>query len=168
MHGLGRDPPICLVADDVDVLALRADEEGWRIRTVRSLDDIHIELRAMASRAPAGSRMLDLIGHSTRDHRFLRIGDTGIDVYRPAVARVFDTIRNEGLLAQLGIASVRLLGCSTASRPSEQRTMRRLARMLDVPVFGATKDLLKWHYTEDGFNPKFNHILVEASELTAA
>lgn len=29
-------------------------------------------------------------------------------------------------------------------------------------VFGSTKDLHKAHYTPDGFNPKFEHLLVEA------
>lgn len=109
--------------------------------------------------------MLDLIGHSTRDHQFLRIGETAIDMYRPFVARVFQTVRNENLLETLGVIGVRLLGCTTAGRPTGQRTMRRLSRTLGVPVYGSMKALMPSHYTPDGFNPKFEHILVEASQV---
>jgi hypothetical protein len=33
-----------------------------------------------------------------------------------------------------------------------------------MPVFGATKPLMKSHYDRFGFNPAF-HVLVEATEL---
>jgi hypothetical protein len=59
-----------------------------------------------------------------------------------------------------------LRGCSTARRPTAQRSLRRLAQILQVPVFGSTKDLLASHYTGDGFNPKFDHILVDVAALT--
>jgi len=95
----------------------------------------------------------------------LRIGDTAIDMFRPSVVRIFAAIRAEELLPKLGISAVRLLGCSTALTPSGQRTIQRLARTLEVPVYGSTKALMHSHYTADGFNPKFEHVLVEASQL---
>jgi hypothetical protein len=160
----GPAHPICLVAADADVL-LRAVDPAGCIRTVASLDDVHAELTALAGSEPPGTRALDLIGHSTRDHHFLRIGDQAIDMTRPPIARLFDTIRREALLQQLGVIAVRLLGCSTALLPTGQRTLRRLARTLGVPVYGSTKPLMHSHYTADGFNPRFEHVLVEASQL---
>ena len=119
--------PICLVAADADV-PLRAVDPARCIRTVASLDDLHAELKALAGSEPPGTRALDLIGHSTRDHHFLRIGDQAIDMTRPLIARLFETIRREELLQQLGVIAVRLLGCSTALLPTGQRTLQRLAR----------------------------------------
>ena len=84
---------------------------------------------------------------------------------RLSVARVFQAIREEKLLFTLGVVAVRLLGCGTATRPTGQRAMRRLSRSLDLPVFGSLKDLMPSHYTADGFNPKFEHILVAVSQL---
>jgi hypothetical protein len=158
------DHPICFVAPDVDV-PVRGGDNDWRVRTVASLDEMHTELKAIADRAPQGLRTLDLIGHATRDHSLLRFGDTAIDMFRPSVARLFAAIRAEELLQELGITAVRLLGCSTALTPAGQRTMQRLARTLELPVFGSTKALLHAHYTVDGFNPKFAHVLIEASQL---
>ncbi len=156
--------PICLIASDADV-PVRGDDDDWRVRVVASLEELHTELKAVADRAPHGARTLDLIGHTTRDHHLLRFGDTAIDMFRPSVARLFATIRSEQLLHRLGITAVRLLGCGTALTPSGPRTMQRLARTLDVPVYGSIKPLMNTHYTRDGFNPKFEHVLLEASQL---
>jgi hypothetical protein len=60
---------------------------------------------------------------------------------------------------------VRLLGCETAVSPGGQRTLRLLAQTLRVPVFGATRPLMKSHYDERGFNPAFARVVVEAAEL---
>ena len=57
---------------------------------------------------------LDLIGHSTRDHHLLRLGDTPIDMLDPAVAGFFRELAASGLPARLQIVAVRLLGCATA------------------------------------------------------
>lgn len=151
--------PICIVARDVEV-PLAPDVA--RIRTVDSLAQMHAELVALASNAFTGTRSLDLIGHSTREHQFLRIGQTGIDMYRRSIAAVFEAIAAERLFATLGVTALRLLGCSTASSPSGQRTIRRLSHVLGVPVYGSTKALLPAHYTAECFNSKFDSILVEA------
>jgi hypothetical protein len=46
-----------------------------------------------------------------------------------------------------------------------RRTLRMLARTLRLPVFGTLVPLLKNHSTADGFNPKYAHLLIEASAL---
>jgi hypothetical protein len=61
---------------------------------------------------------------------------------------------------------VRLLGCETATTPIARRTMRTLARVLGVPVYGATKRLGNGHYGARGFDDAFAHLLVESAEAT--
>ena len=109
---------------------------------------------------------LDLIGHSTREHHLLRLGDTPIDMLDPGVARFFHTLAEARLLARLQIVAVRLLGCETAVTDGGQRTLRMLAHTLGLPVFGTKKPLLKSHSNASGFDPAFTHILIEASALT--
>jgi len=108
---------------------------------------------------------MDLIGHSTRDHHFLRLGDTAIDMLDPVVARFFQSVAGDRLLPRLQVVSVRLLGCETAVSPGGRRTLRLLARTLRVPVFGTTRQIGKSHYDEIGFNPVFAGVLVEASQV---
>lgn len=108
---------------------------------------------------------LDLMGHSTRDHHLLRLGDTPIDMLDPRVARFFRSLAEAHLLSRLGIVSVRLLGCETAVTDSGQRTLRMLSWTLRLPVFGTLKPLIKSHSNSGGFDPAFAHILVEASTL---
>jgi hypothetical protein len=44
--------------------------------------------------------VLDLIGHSTRDHHLLRLGDDPIDTLDPAVARFFRAPASDRLPAR--------------------------------------------------------------------
>lgn len=125
------------------------------------------ELRAVLERVdrPDAPITLDLIGHSTRDHHLLRLGDDRVDMLEPAVARFFRSLVADGLLERLNVAAVRLLGCETAVAAGGKRTMRLLAAAIGRPVFGATRTLGKSHYDERGFNPVFGRILVEASRV---
>ena len=111
---------------------------------------------------PASPVILDLIGHSTRDHHLLRLGDTAVDMLDPVVARFFHSLARDHVLQRLEVVTVRLLGCETAVSPAGQRTLRLLAGTLRIPVFGTTRPLMKSHYDEIGFNPAFAHVLVEA------
>jgi hypothetical protein len=108
---------------------------------------------------------LDLIGHSTREHHLLRLGQTPIDMLDRDVARFFRTMAEDRLLPRLRITAVRLLGCETAVTESGQRTLRMLAHTLRLPVYGSLKPLLKSHSAADGFDPAFSRILVEATAL---
>ena len=126
------------------------------------------ELRAVLERRLDGQASpvtLDLIGHSTRDHHLLRLGDDRLDMLDPAVARFFRSLADDQLLSRLEVVAVRLLGCETAASPGGKRTLRLLARTLLLPVFGTIRPLMKSHYDQLGFNPAFAHVLVEASEL---
>jgi hypothetical protein len=83
----------------------------------------------------------------------------------PGIAHFFHTLAQDSLLPRLHIVALRLLGCETAVTESGQRTLRTLAQVLRVPVFGTLVPLLKSHSNADGFNPAFIHLLVEASPL---
>ena len=115
---------------------------------------------------PAQPVILDLIGHSTRGHRLLRLGQTPIDMLDPHVAGFFGTLARNQLLTRLHVTAVRLLGCETAVTDAGQRTLRMLSQTLGLPVFGTIKPLLKSHSNSAGFDPAFAHILIEATALT--
>jgi hypothetical protein len=108
---------------------------------------------------------LDLIGHSTRGHHLLRLGDTPVDMLDPNVARFFRAVADARLLPRLRVTAVRLLGCETAVTDGGRRTLRMLAHTLRLPVHGTTVPLLKSHSNATGFDPSFGHILVEATSL---
>jgi hypothetical protein len=127
------------------------------------------ELREALDRClddPAQPVTLDLIGHATRGHRLLRLGQTPIDMLDPHVAGFFATLARDQLLTRLHVTAVRLLGCETAVTDAGQRTLRMLSQTLRLPVFGTTKPLLKSHSNSAGFDPAFAHILIEATALT--
>ena len=152
------------------------DAEGLFFGAVARCADLHhanslADLRAVLERRPEGPASpvtLDLIGHSTRDHHLLRLGDDRVDMLDPVVARFFRSVASDQLLSRRGVVAVRLLGCKTAVSPGGRRTLRLLARTLRLPVFGSVKPLMKSHYDERGFNPAFAHVLVEASEVGQA
>ena len=130
-----------------------------------SLAELH-EVLELCLDHPARPATLDLIGHSTRGHHLLRLGQTPIDMLDPHVAGFFRSLAQARLLPRLHVTAVRLLGCETAVTDAGQRTLRMLSQTLRLPVFGTCKPLLKSHSDSVGFNPAFAHILVEASALT--
>jgi len=112
---------------------------------------------------PARPSTLDLIGHSTRGHRLLRLGQTPIDMLDPRVSAFFRELAQAGPLPRLQVTAVRLLGCETAVTDAGQRTLRMLSHTLRLPVSGTRKPLLKSHSNSAGFDPAFAHLLTEAS-----
>src|SRR5258707_7556017 len=103
------------------------------------------ELRDVLERClgePAAPRTLDLVGHSTRGHRLLRLGRTPVDMLNPHVASFFGALAQDGLLPWLQVTAVRLLGCETAVTDAGKRTIRMLAYTLGLPVLGTSKVLL--------------------------
>lgn len=131
----------------------------WR---AAGLADLREVLEACLAR-PARPSTLDLIGHATRGHRLLRLGQTPIDMLDPHVAGFFGALAQTGLLPRLQVTAVRLLGCETAVTDAGQRTLRMLSQTLRLPVFGTRKPLLKSHSNSAGFDPAFAHLLTEAS-----
>lgn len=134
------------------------------LRRAGSLRELREVLEGCLDEATAPTT-LDLVGHSTRGHHLLRLGNTPIDMLDASVARFFRGLAADRLLARLSIVTVRLLGCETAVTDAGQRTMRMLAQTLRVPVYGTLQPLLKSHSDTSGFDPAFTHLLVEAGSL---
>ena len=127
-----------------------------------SLDDLARALAVQATRPRVAPLAIDLVGHSTRDHQLLRLGATVIDALDLTVLQFFEDLVHAGLLGGVDAACLRLLGCATAVTPSGQRTMRLLTALLGIPVYGSRKRLSCMHHNEHGFDPRFDHVLVEA------
>ena len=132
-----------------------------------SLDDLVPALEAERARPRVAALAIDLIGHSTHDHRLLRLGATVIDALDLRVLRTFEAIARSGLVGELRTTCLRLLGCETARSPSGQRTMRILRTVVGVPVLGSRTRLSRMHHGALGFDPRFRHVLVEAARRDA-
>ncbi|GAB3855049.1 hypothetical protein ACFPIJ_60270 [Dactylosporangium cerinum] len=119
------------------------------------------DLRAVLTTAawPPGPVYLDLIGHSTRGHRLLRLGRTPIDMLDRNVARFFAGLATDGILDRHDVVAVRLLGCQTAVTDPARRTLRMLSRTLGLPTYGTLVPLLKSHSDAAGLSPRFAHVL---------
>jgi hypothetical protein len=138
-----------------------------RTMVASSLADLVRALEAELARPRAAALAIDLIGHSTRDHQLLRLGATVIDALDLGVLRTFEAIARAGILGELRTVCLRLLGCETARSPSGQRTMRILRTVLGVPVLGSRTRLSRMHHGALGFDPRFQHVLVEAARRDA-
>ncbi len=148
---------INLITRDVET-ELFAGHPCDTLQRVASLD----EARAVVEQGTVGDgpATLDLIAHTTRDQKLLRVGVDVLDMFKAPVRAFFERLAADDVLAARGIVQVRLLGCGSATKPSGRLTMARLARTLGVPVFGTTKPLIKSHFDRHGFNPAFEHILL--------
>jgi hypothetical protein len=120
------------------LIVISPDAEGLFFGPVQRCAIVHraaslFELREVLEGRLGGATppfTLDLIGHSTRGHQLLRLGQAVIDMLDAAVAGFFQSIAHERLLPRLGIEAVRLLACGTAVTPAGRRTLRLLARTL--------------------------------------
>jgi len=153
---------LTVVSPDAEPLFFGASPRCVNLRIAGSLGELATILRERLP-GPAAPVTLDLLGHSTHDHHLLRLGATVVDMLNPHVARFFR--RHTELLHEAGVAAIRLLGCETAVTEPGQRTLRMLARTVQLPVFGTRTPLLKSHSDTNGFNPAYAHLLVEASDL---
>jgi hypothetical protein len=160
----GRVTSLNIISPDAEGVYFGADGRCADLHRASSLADLRAVLEQRLA-GPAAPITLDVMGHSTRDHHLLRLGNDRIDMLDPVVARFFRSLADDYLLPRLEVVAVRLLGCETAVSPSGKRTLRLLARALHIPVFGTLKPLMKSHYDKLGFNPAFACILVEASKV---
>lgn len=154
--------PITIAGRDNDSTVQGMIDRCREVHRAGTLDELRAVLEGLPERRAAS---LDLVGHSTRPARLLRLDQTVIDMFDARVAAFFEQLAGDGVLARIGVVSLRLLGCSTASQPPGQRTIQRLARVLGMPVYGTTKPIMKSHYTAEGFNPAFAQLLVGSAQL---
>jgi hypothetical protein len=117
-----------------------------------------------ARTAPPMPKTLDLVGHSTPGS-LLELGGWVIDRCNPTVTAFFRELADHDVLPRLGIASVRLLGCGTASTQRARDTIIALTDIIELPVLGTTGLVHAGHFRSDGFDPAWAFLLVGAQEL---
>ena len=115
--------------------------------------------------APA-PKTLDLIGHATSDG-LIRIGDWVLDGESPTVTSFFREIADLEVLPRIGVTALRLLGCSTAVTTRARATLKILAELLGLEVFGTTGPIFSAHYDAGGFNHQWRFLLSAASDAPA-
>lgn len=117
-----------------------------------------------ARTTPPMPKTLDIVGHST-PASLLDVGGWVIDRTNPTVTAFFRELADHDVLPRLGVASVRLLGCGTASTPRARDTIVALADILGLPVLGTTSLIHAGHFRRDGFDPQWDFLLVGPDEL---
>lgn len=118
-------------------------------------------IAALRMHAARGGRvaLLDMIGHSCSEG-FLLVGDWEIDDSLQTAATFSQLVRP--YLEQLGVRTIRLLGCSTAGTDRGRRAMSQIARASRCTVFGTMRYISKRDYGRAGFVSV--HALVESDE----
>lgn len=112
---------------------------------------------------PPAPKTLDLIGHSTPDG-LLRLGDWVLDGESSTVTAFFRGIADVDVLPRIGVTALRLLGCSTSVSTRARNTMRILAELLGLEIYGTTSPIYSLHYDESGFGHQWRFLLTAASE----
>lgn len=157
------------------VSAREPDSELARIHAVvehKVLVDGRGELEEMfcallaARTAPPMPKTLDLVGHAT-PASLLDLSGWVIDRANPTVTAFFRELADNEVLPRLGIASVRLFGCGTASTQRGRDTLATLTEILEIPVLGTTSIVHAGHFRRDGFDPVWNFLLVGPQDLAA-
>jgi hypothetical protein len=140
-------PQLSLVSAEVEreLDAIRAAIGTFE--NVRGVDDIVAVLRARIMRDERAD-LLDLIGHS-RGVGFLVLGEWKLDD-SPQTAATFSLLLRP-LLEQLGVRTLRLLGCSTAVSPRSRMAMREIAHAARCAVVGTTRLVGRGDYGPGGF-----------------
>lgn len=131
-----------------------ADRELHRVReavaTYELVEDLAGLLAILQRHVEQGAHIevLDVIGHS-KTPGFVVIGSWVIDD-TPQTVGSFRLLLNP-LLGQLGVQTIRLLGCSTAVTPRSRTALRRIAQATGCNVLGTTRYVGRHDYGPTGF-----------------
>ncbi len=162
-----RDPHLNVSAQPADgevarVLDIVSNEEPVdRLETLRRVLE---ELAACPEASRRDNRTLDLIGHSDQ-LRLLHLGTSVLDLRLGGVRQLFEQIAADGLLRQLRIVELRLLGCETAMSSEGQTAIRTLTEVLGVRVLGTTKLVYAAYFGDKGLKPRYAGMLRDAAKL---
>ena len=135
-------PSINIAGRDNDSTVQGMIDRCREVHRAATLDELRAVLEGLPERTGAS---LDLVGHSTRPARLLRLDQTVIDMFDAKVTTFFEQLAADGVLARIGVGSLRLLGCSTASQPPGQRTIQRSAEPIGEPASGTTATIQSRH-----------------------
>lgn len=128
-----------------------------------ALEAVLSHLARATSDTEVTPKTLDLIGHATSDG-LLRMGDWVLDGENPTVTAFFRGLADLDLLPRLGVTALRVLGCSTATTTRARGTLKILAEILGMEVFGTTSPIYSLHYDTEGFGHQWRFLLSAASE----
>lgn len=122
--------------------------------------------RVLERELASGPRHLELVGHTMDGDGVLVLGATRLTAADPAVIGFFAELRAR--LAELGITSIRLLGCGTASHADGQAAIGAIASVAGVPVLGTIAPLTATAYGPDGLRDEISAVyLTEAPYVPA-
>lgn len=105
--------------------------------------------------------VLDAIGHS-RSQGFVVIGTWEIDDSSQTAAAFSELLRAP--LQRLGVRTIRLLGCSTATTQRGSNAMRRIAQVTGCTVVGTKRYISQHDYGAHGFAS--DDVLVDADGVS--
>ena len=169
-------PALLLAQPHLSIVSSHRDSELARIQDLvehRLLVDGRGELeRVLGSLLAAAGphptpKTLDLIGHSSPGKSLLLLGDWAIDASSATVTAFFRELADQDVMARLGVRAVRLLGCVTAESGQGRHTIRTLAEILGVEVYGTSNLIFSSHYNATGFAVEREFHLVSATELAS-
>lgn len=129
---------------------------------------------------------LDLIGHSRGRDNILKLGEFAL-TSREA-SKQFSALANGGILASLGIKTVRLLGCRTACSPRARRVVEAILKFFRgsdqyaypvsnddshsayflYPVYATRGDLFAVHFDSYGFRMEATPLLADSDVISNA
>jgi hypothetical protein len=133
-----------------DVADRELDAIRNRLKTfelVSGLDDTLAVLRACSHRGDR-TEVLDAIGHSRCDGSLI-LGTWLLDD-SPQTAASFRELLCP-VLCQLGVRTIRILGCSTAVSERGRNAIRRIANVTRCAVFGTKRYVTQHDYAACGF-----------------
>lgn len=158
---------ISVITRSEDPELLRISESLDEVIPVGGRNDLEQYLCTLLNQPAIGTRTLDLIGHSTGDTSLLQLGDWVVDGANRVVRAFFRELDEQEVFGRLGIVAIRLLGCGTASTKTGKATLRQLAQIANVEVYGSSSMIYSAHYDAGGFRDDCEHLLVPASEAGA-
>jgi hypothetical protein len=133
--------------DPIAPLARRLDPAN----TIVFEDRYDLASRLIA-RAPSAATMIDLVGLTGTDH-IVTLHGRPIDTQIGRVRAFWRELADRGTLGHLGITTMRLVGCLSATGHRARATIGALAEILQLDVIGTTELVSLADFGPDGFMP---------------
>ena len=106
----------------------------------------------LIARAPSAATMIDLVGLTGTDH-IVTLQGRPIDTQIGRVRAFWRELADRGTLGHLGITTMRLVGCLSATGHRARATIGALAEILELDVIGTTELVSLADFGPDGFMP---------------
>jgi hypothetical protein len=127
-----------LASGDLHAAALAARVDTLTTIAFEDREDLATRLLELARALPARPRTLDLVGLTGLD-KLLTFHGRLLDVRTRRVRAYFRELAEMEVPARLGVTTLRLVGCTTATGEHARRTLDTLAEILGIEVTGTTE-----------------------------